>query len=167
MSQSLDAIPCDIQQATFHRCHCCCIPIFYRPNSKVELMFDFPIICTKCGWALVGWMAREGGGAGNKLHGEGVSSAPRREIEKHYCCQGIVEHNCGNTELGDDRKHGGCNYRNGPACVCGIILFCASFTTQHCMRYNLQMYCKNVFFFVIQTLIFLLLTLNLLVNDLF
>ena len=56
-------------------------------------MFDFPIICTKCGWALVGWMAREGGGAGNKLHGEGVSSAPRREIEKHYCCQGIVEHN--------------------------------------------------------------------------
>ena len=67
-------------------------------------MFDFPIICTKCGWALVGWMAREGGGAGNKLHGEGVSSAPRREIEKHYCCQGIVEHNCGNTELGDDRN---------------------------------------------------------------
>ena len=98
MSQSLDAIPCDIQQATFHRCHCCCVPISYRPNSKVELMFDFPIICTKCGWALVGWMAREGGGAGNKLHGEGVSSAPRREIEKHYCCQGIVEHNCGNTE---------------------------------------------------------------------
>ena len=44
-------------------------------------MFDFPIICTKCGWVLVGWMAREGGGAGNKLHGEGVSSAPRRAIE--------------------------------------------------------------------------------------
>ena len=87
VSQPSGAIPRDIQQATFHRCHCCCIPIFYRPNSKVELMFDFPIICTKCGWALVGWMAREGGGAGNKLHGEGVSSAPRREIEKHYCCQ--------------------------------------------------------------------------------
>ena len=31
-------------------------------------------------------------------------------LKKHYCCQGIVEHNCGNTELGDDRKHGGCNY---------------------------------------------------------
>ena len=71
MSQSLGAIPCDIQQATFHRCHCCCIPIFYRPDSKVELMFDFPIICTKCGWVLVGWMAREGGGQVTNCTGRG------------------------------------------------------------------------------------------------
>ena len=34
-------------------------------------MFDFPIICTKCGWVLVGWMAREGGGQVTNCTGRG------------------------------------------------------------------------------------------------